>query len=143
MLAGLGITYVGTIQLYEAMTSVSWPTCEGVITHSEVVPPRHAGAGQPNEVSIRYDYTVEDKKYTGDRYRFAYTVTLNPNREVAGIVAAHPVGTVVKVYYSPSSPTTSVLVPGTNWAVYFLLGTGVVFFLVGVWVVYGGVRSVW
>jgi len=66
---------------------------------------------------------------------------MNP-KQPREIVDAHPVGAVVKVYYSPSSPEKSALVPGAGWSAWFLFGVGVVFFLLGVRIAFASVRSV-
>jgi len=136
MIVGLGIVCFGFHQLHYARASLSWETCEGTITHSEVT--RHQGSGKNRRttygVSICYDYTVGDKKYTGDRYRYGdYN---SSSSRASGIVNEHPVGAVVKVYYSPDEPERSVLVPGPNWTVYLLIGMGAVFFLAGVGTVF-------
>ena len=137
MIAGLGIVCFGFYELHHARASLSWETCEGTITHSEVT--RHQGSeeGTTYGVSIRYGYTVGDKKYTADRYRYGYKgFSSSGSRWARGIVDEHPVGAVVKVYYSPDKPAMSVLVPGPNRIVYLRIGMGAIFFLVGVGVVF-------
>ena len=142
IILGLVLTYDSTILLYESsMASLSWQTTEGVVTHSEIEPlGRGVKSGRSFKGAIRYDYTIEGEKYAGDRYRIGYLG--NPDRRWARkIVDAHPVGTVVKVYYSSSSPATSVLVPGANWNVYVALVVGIAMFLVCTYFVFACARS--
>jgi len=141
MILGLVLIYNSTKLLYESMASLSWPTCEGIVTHSEIEPlGRGVKSGRSFMGAIRYDYTIEGEKYTGDRYRIGYLGV--PDRGWARkIVDAHPVGTVVKVYYSPSSPAASVLVPGANWNVYVTLVVGIAMFLVCAYFVFACLRS--
>ena len=140
---GLVLTYNSTILLYESMASLSWPTTEGIITHSEIE--RHRSRGRKAntyfEATVRYDYTVEGVKYTGDRYRIGYGGTGRGQGWAREIVDAHPVGTVVKVYSSPRSPAESVLVSGAHWLVYFTLVVGIAMFLVCAYFVFACLRS--
>jgi hypothetical protein len=141
MIFGLGFTLYNTAQLLEAKASVSWQTCEGTITYSDVKHNRGGGGGGRRGggstwgASIRYDYTVDGKKHTGERYCFGDYSSSNSSR-ARQIVREHPVGAVVKVYYSPDSPEKSVLMPDANWMVYLLIGMGTAFFLGGVGVVF-------
>jgi hypothetical protein len=78
---------------------------------------------------IRYDYTIDGNRYVGDRYQYdkqGWSWT-GANK----IVAEYPVGIVVKVYYSPTSPQESVLVPGRSWSSYGYVIIGTALFLVG------------
>jgi hypothetical protein len=59
---------------------------------------------------LHYTYTVNGVNYTGDRYR-CWTVASNDG-SAERIVAAHPVGTPVTVYYDPDDPAASVLRTG-------------------------------
>jgi len=140
----LGILIIGSgiSALDEGRASLSWQTCEGIITHLEMERSRASTkkSGSSYAASIRYDYTVEEKKYTGDRYSVRGNLVNANDREK--FVATHSVGTVVTVYYSPSSPETSLLVPGTNYANYVLLGFGILLSFFGAIIAFASVRSV-
>jgi len=146
MISGLVLTYNYTILLYESKASLSWSTCEGIITHHQIERRMTGGRGKSYVSDIfRYDYTIEGEKYTGDRYRIGYLGDPHTGQG-RKLVDAHPVGTVVKVYYSPSSPAASVLVPGADSRVYILFVVGVVFILVSTYFVFALAReavSVW
>ena len=138
LIAGIGMTYLGATLLQEGRASLSWHTCEGIITYSEFKRPgRNSG---PPRIFIHYEYTVEGKKYTGDRY--SVRGTEGRRGDDRRIVDAHPVGRVVTVYYSPSSPETSLLAPGTKYGDYIILGFGIIISFFGAIIVCASVRSV-
>jgi len=114
LIAGLGITYLGATLLYEARASLSWHTCEGIITHLEIKRSGGGRGGTRYAAHIRYDYTVEGEDYTGSRYTNRGN-GINSN-ERDKFAATYPVGTLVTVYYSPNSRETSLLVHGTSYA---------------------------
>ena len=129
-IAGLIVVGIGFNQLYYGTKSYSWPLCEGVVRQAEVgVSSGGRGGGSSYYPSIDYEYTVEGHQYSGGKYRYG---GINSGREAATkIVAEHPVGSKVKVYYDLSSPERSVLVPGRGWGAYFAIVLGMIFFLVG------------
>jgi len=139
LICGLGLTYIGTIRLNEGMASLSWQTCEGIITYSEIEHSR--GRRSSHEGSVRYNYVVDGKQYTGDRYKIGY-YGAQVRGQAQKIVSAHPVGAVVTVYYSPSSPEKSVLDPGVHWPTFIALGAGIILLFVGARLAFASVRSV-
>ena len=128
IIGGLVFIVFGIVQLIEARVSLSWATCEGIVTHSEVK--KSSGRrGSAYSANIRYDYVVDGKQYTGNRYRFVPINTSN-SRPAQKTVDEYPIGFVVKVYYSPNMPEKSVLVPGPTWGVYFLIALGMIVALI-------------
>jgi hypothetical protein len=127
VIAGLIFLGFSIAELWNARASLSWLSCEGTVTRSEVERSGHKG-GSTYGVSIHYDYTVAAQRYTGNKYCFAPFESSN-SRPAKRIVAEHPVGSVVKVYYAPDSPEKSVLVPGPTWGVYFLIVFSLLFSL--------------
>jgi hypothetical protein len=59
---------------------------------------------------VKYTYSVGDRGYTNDRYRYGDMGT--PGNRSKQIVEAFPVGKSVDVYYPPDDPADSVLVVG-------------------------------
>jgi hypothetical protein len=119
LLGALFFFGIGCYQLYLANATLSWYTTEGIITRSEK---NIAGKDQVT-LSINYDYTVDGERYTGKTYQYGSFGTREGTEK---IVAQHPVGTVVKVYYSPQSPEQSVLVPGAGVGSYIAIVFGIV-----------------
>jgi uncharacterized membrane protein len=138
-LVGLIVIGHSIVGLLEARASLSWQTCEGTVTHSEVQSSRsRSGSGSSGRgggsraygASIRYNYTVDGKEYTGNTYQFGDYSSTDPRR-AKEIVEKLPVGAVVKVYYSRDSPEKSVLVPGPGGGIFLMFIIGIIFFLIG------------
>jgi hypothetical protein len=95
----------------------NYPSTQGWITHSDIteraVPPhkRETSYG----VSFRYRYQVGGSLFEGDRFRYNNAPSSSWDREWAeSLVAAHPVGSKVQVYYNPANPADAVLDRGLS-----------------------------
>jgi hypothetical protein len=135
MIIGLCLAGMQINEFRDARASWSWSICEGTITHSTVECRRSTGSGKSRigttwGADIRYEYTVDGKRYTDNRYCFGDYSSSDSSR-AKRIVAEHPIGSAVKVYYAPTSPNKSVLVPGTNFMVFLKIGFGALFFFAG------------
>jgi hypothetical protein len=84
----------------------------GVVTLSRV------DGSDSTRPDIHYSYTVNGVNHNGDRYRFWTVATNDGNAE--RVVAAHPVGQKVTVYYDPDDPSASVLRRGIEGSDLFL-----------------------
>lgn len=96
----------------EQRASASWPIVQGTVVSAKVIERRRRG-GPSFRPEIEYDYTVNGTAHRSDRYRVIHnwrTTSL-----AAEIVARHPPGTAVTVYYDPSNPARAVLSPGGAW----------------------------
>jgi hypothetical protein len=124
---GLFAIGIGIHQLYFATASLSWLSCDGTVQHAET---KQVGRrGSSYRPLIRYNYIVDGNRYVGDRYQYGgFGLSWQTANK---IVAEYPGGIAVKVYYSPSLPQQSVLVPGRNWSSYLAIGLGTVFCLIG------------
>jgi hypothetical protein len=119
LLGALFFAWIGCYELYTANARSSWYTTEGTITRSLA---EKDGEGKV-ELSISYDYTVEGERYTGNTYQRGM---LGTREHIQKIVAEHPVGSTVKVYYSPDSPEQSILVPSAGVWNYVAIVFGIV-----------------
>lgn len=132
MAGGLGETGINLYRLYYGNERLSWSSCEGTIEDTPVIYAVTGGTGPIKyQPIIRYNYIVGGKLYSGDNYR--YTRNKFPLDRTEKIVAAHPVGSTVTVYYAPHSPERSVLVPGTDWCHYIRIGIALTCFLLSLW----------
>jgi hypothetical protein len=85
--------------------SQSWPTVTGTIITSKL------DSRSGRYARIEYEYVVDDDKYVSDN--LAFGLGSKGGRDVAlGMLAAHPVGKKVTVYYKPRSPKAACLYPG-------------------------------
>jgi hypothetical protein len=68
---------------------------------------------------VKYTYAVAGRTYTASRVR--YTAAPRESDTAAGVVARHPVGAPVRVYYDPGAPGEAVMYPGINGADLFVV----------------------
>ncbi len=94
--------------------SLEWPSTEGLITHSNLeTRQRKVGTSRKMQhtVEINYEYVVDGDLYRNDTAQF------NQNNlstiEKQRLIARYPEGRQVEVFYNPSDPDESVLVPGS------------------------------
>ncbi len=94
--------------------SLEWPSTEGLITHSNLeTRQRKVGTSRKTQhtVEIDYEYVVDGDLYRNDTAQFNQNdlSTIEKQR----LIARYPVGRQVEVFYNPSDPDESVLVPGS------------------------------
>lgn len=109
--------------------SGGWPGVEGIVTSSKVDTSTHTrekgGTVTTHHPRICYAYTVEARAYESCEYSFGEP---GGRRRSEELVAAHPAGRRVAVYYRPDDPGTAVLKRGTvPWSYYVVPGIGVLF----------------
>lgn len=121
---GAGALIYGMQERQRAKESVTWPTATGIILESavthEIREPNNPKKTQESYFAkVRYNYTVDEKQYTGTRIAFgdhrSDTDTLAQE-----IVARYPMGKEIKVYYAPDEPQSALLEPGVTGQVYFM-----------------------
>jgi hypothetical protein len=127
---GGGALAFGVREYRLARESVTWPQVEGRILSSEVEWRSGTGKSHSRHVAvIRYEYTVNGATRTGkrDTYLSEQCGLTDPGT----LVEQFPAGATVPVYYRPSDPAITVLVPGCDNTVFILPGVGLVFLLFG------------
>lgn len=97
----------GVHDTYKSNLATTWPTTDGVVTESGSEPPG-SGRNCHQYLHLHYAYTVADHPYLGDTYRFGGEC----GRQTPSIAARNPVGKHLLVYYRPTDPSDSVIVPG-------------------------------
>jgi hypothetical protein len=144
VLIGLPVTLAADAFLgwnaYWQVRAQGFATTAGIVTHSEVE--SHQGDHGPVfSADLKYKYHAAGKQYSGDRYRYGQGSSNDDNAR--RIVADHPVGKQVAVYYHPGNPADALLRPGLDgsdlFLAMFLLPFNLV--LLAVWSVLGG--QVW
>lgn len=132
--AALGVFLVieGCRGLYESFSSGHWPTVPGKIVAAEVVKEQDR-TRITFDPTVKYDYTVDGKPYTGNRIRLSsvgYTFQESAQTKLESFL----VNETVKVAYNPNDPSASLLEPGGDPAMFLPLLGGLVFFVIGaVW----------
>jgi hypothetical protein len=75
--------------------------------------------------SFSYRYQVNGQTYQGRRYRYDGHPSFYKEAEANQVVAAHPNGSEIDVYYNPSNPADAVLSTGldtADWGIPFTFG---------------------
>lgn len=106
----LGFNGIFVYHLYYQWRSLGYAATSGVITHSEIEESSDGDEGTSYIPRLKFNYSVANTQYTGKTYHYG---TLGAGRDFAEeIVANHPVGAKVDVYYDPADPTNAVLKRG-------------------------------
>jgi len=140
--AGFGLA--ATIALPQAIyyaergwESASWERHRGTITtsYTKIVRSRNRSR---RETRMVYSYSADGRTYEDDRIRFAlgngyppYAYLSTASRAMT-LVADHPRGSSVDVYYDPRDPSYSVLRPGLDAAVLLQLAVSLALAIVAV-----------
>jgi hypothetical protein len=124
-------------QIGRSLSAQRWPSVEGEIASTRLVH-RYEQDGDTDYEYVAYRYEVDGKPYRNDRVRFGPqvvpssimpTVDPEPNSPYAAAALArrYPRGTSVRVYYNPRDPADSTLHRAPSFAVWVILGVGVLF----------------
>lgn len=107
VLAGPMIISYSRRTIRTAKAAQNWPTVEGEIKQSSV---EEFGTHPVSYTcNISYDYEIDGAKHEANRVSFFGIFTLE---EATSFTQQFPAGSRHPVYYNPSNPTFSVLVPG-------------------------------
>jgi hypothetical protein len=111
----------GISSVYEGYVSKTWPQANGTIQQSRI-DSSTSSKGSTYYPSIIYIYTVGGQSYHNSRIGTRGAWNFETSRQ---IVDANPAGSQRPIYYSPSNPGQSMLVPGLQPASFFgiILGT--------------------
>jgi hypothetical protein len=109
---GLGLLGYMAVSTWYSFDSIGWPVTEGRVLSSKVV--THTGGGNTRNSNyvprIDYEYTVGDRRYTGDRLAFGFG-NRSPQAAKAAVRRFRP-DRRVRVFYDAGNPERSVLMPG-------------------------------
>jgi hypothetical protein len=96
----------------KAKASNNWATTNGKLTKLQLWGKRRVDGEMVDSenVSIKYQYEVNGKTFTGNRTAF-YTLHYP---ETVGFAERYPQGSTVSVFYNPTNPAESVIVPGLH-----------------------------
>jgi hypothetical protein len=108
LLFGLGMSIWAFVDWRHARRSLAWPTVQGEVLASSVT--RYSRRFRW-DWQVAYRYRVGGRIYTGWRTYFGSMVPIAVARNIVG---RFPAQSVVTVYYHPSRPANSVLLPGVN-----------------------------
>ena len=119
--------------LREQRASLHWPTVPGRILHSEIAytPGRSHRSGS-YRADLNYSYTVNGSRHVSHQVSLWSADLAGYSQTARAFVADHPAGSDVNVYYDPADAKNSVLVPGANEKLnWLLMGAGGLLLLMG------------
>jgi uncharacterized protein DUF3592 len=93
-------------------------TADGTVRSSDVKTSRGGKGGTQYAPQVRYRYRVGEKEYDSERYTFDSSTSSGAGEYSRRIVAAHPPGRAIRVYYDPDRPEVAILdldVPTGLW----------------------------
>jgi len=99
----------GKVVFDNSNASAEWPATSGTIISSELN--AHPVSRRKAKANIRYEFSVNERRYSGDRIRFVDT-SGNGKSIQQGILDTYPIGKQVEVFYQPDKPSNCVLVRG-------------------------------
>ncbi|MBV8210959.1 MAG: DUF3592 domain-containing protein [Burkholderiaceae bacterium] len=139
---GAGILYYARGVAAKAKKSLSWPSIEGVISHSAVLmrtQTSSSGNTLMYQADVAYRYKVKGQDYSSSRITLMdYSSTTGHAQDV---VARYPDGSTVAVYYNPADPSDAVLEPGGNTGITIVHLIGWLFAGVGLFFLYMSVTG--
>ncbi|MFG0283001.1 MAG: DUF3592 domain-containing protein [Phycisphaerales bacterium JB039] len=114
--AGAFWLYRGAGVARDALASDSWPTANGKIVASEIVPENGYGVPENGKFVARivFSYDVGGVEYESNRLAIGRVAKARTHPDA--VVRKYPVGRFVKVAYDPAQPTSAALEPGLNLA---------------------------
>ncbi len=125
---------ISTVQdVSYAKSSSHWPSVMGTVTRSEMGR-RTKLTGRPPEyiAHIRYRYRVEGDTYEAKRIGFNTGVQARNSVGLKRLLTRYPESAVVRVFYDPKNPASSVLEPGPIETVLLRICGSVLFVFVGI-----------
>lgn len=119
----LGIVAIGTgIRIFQQnMQTRKWKTTQGNILEITVT------GFDEDFLTVKYEYTVRNIKYTGDRFNISQGSVGNAKE----IVKRYRPGTTVDVIYDPTDPHSSALIRDSIFVPIFVIAVGTIFLLFG------------
>lgn len=113
-------TFLSVPMMEEAKASESWPSVQGIVSHSEI---RQSTQDETIMYAavIRYDFEVDDIPYAGNRVSLSSENSKTSSvRDVKKVLQKYPLGKPVKVYYDPDFPANAVLETGADTLTYIM-----------------------
>lgn len=129
-MAGIFTTAIGYWQFRESIASKTWPVVSGTVVESRVRDHHNSDNTTVYQVDVRYEYTIEDIRYTGNQVSLSDINYVNLKKAKA-VVSRYPVGQTVEVHYDPVYPGRAVLETGVKGSVWAVIGVGCLLTLMG------------
>lgn len=133
-IVGLLLISIGIGKYFAGIDTFSWHKTTGEITFTTVIQKGYVDSKATNKYApiIRYRYTIDGKKYVGNRITLedpSYT----SKQSARNVLKNYLAGDSVDVFYDPRHNDRSVLIQGSPYAAIMLyIGLGLSLVLIGV-----------
>ena len=132
---GVFALFITVAEVRMGQATADWAETQGTVLSARLdvgYSSRNASQVKGYRPSVEYEYTVDDIRYTGNRFEHALSATYTTDKAlVEEQLKAFSEGSAVNVFYDPADPTRSVLVPGVASGLALKLGVGLGFTLAG------------
>jgi hypothetical protein len=140
---GLGLFLYAWSVSAKAQQSPSWPSTDGVISHSAVLLQMQQAANSTNtatyKADLAYRYKVHGREFSCGRVTFIDFSSTTARAQ--GLVNQYPNGAAVTVYFNPRNPADAVLEPGGASGILVLYIVGGFFAAAGLMFLVGSVTG--
>ncbi len=137
LFGGLAILLFAGNLIFKGISSKSWPKTTGRISHSEI----GKKGGKVTVAKIRYVYQVNGRTHESTRVLFGPSGGAESSGgteyepvSVSWFTRRFPENSSQWVFYNPSRPSESVLLPGVTRGAKSMAGAGLMFFFVGLFI---------
>lgn len=103
------LLYAAAADYTSGQASKNWPTVEAKLTKA-AVEQTSSKSGNKLEAHVKYDYTVNGQKYSGDRVQFGGLMFRDPSKVIEEIKSTKH----LSVHYNPAQPDVSSIETGLN-----------------------------
>jgi len=136
ILLGIALLIMGIAGLKDARATEHWPSVTGVVRASSVEKFSNADSDGREatlyEPDIIYDYTVDGKPYSSNEIALDFrSRSYKKSSDAQMIVERYSPGSQIDVYYDPQHPIKAVLEPGVGIGNYIVIGSGLLFMILG------------
>lgn len=124
---GLWSLTIGFSMGLEGWKAKSWPLAKGRVIISKVEEWRTPGKIRIARLCLNMDYLyiVGEKVYEGHRLDSGWRC-FGSESHLKEVLERYPSGKEVQVFYNPEYPEKSMLEPGLNWSIFFMIGLGLI-----------------
>ncbi len=110
------LLFVGGLRaMLKERASVSWPSTQGLIADAHIKE-KLSKNGMRYKPRVEYTYTVKGRAHTSNTINFGGRKAIQSREEAEEYLRPFQKGNTVQVFYNPSKPQESCLLPGKGFA---------------------------
>jgi hypothetical protein len=144
LVVGTLLTVAGVLNLSGQKAATKWPSVEGVILESKVVTEERQMEKLKKvdayRAAISYRYSINGKDYLSKQVQHD-PETKTYSAFADNLVKTFPVGKKVPVFYNPDNPSEAVLLAGSGFQSYVMIGLGIAMDTAGAFLIFFLLRA--